>query len=105
MFADLKIDFDKPVVAACNTATSASTLALIAKMMGNPDIPVYPVSYKQILKLVYFLKRVVGSSIFIIKCIFFYCTNHLWHWVGGNVKKKIQDGGLPTPPYVISDKL
>ncbi len=44
MFAELKIDFDKPVVAGCNTATSASTLALIAKMMGKPDLPLYPVS-------------------------------------------------------------
>ena len=44
VFTELKIDLDKPVVAGCNTATSASTLALIVKMMGKPDLPLYPVS-------------------------------------------------------------
>lgn len=35
------MDLAQPTLCSCNTATSAATLALIAKALGKPDVPLY----------------------------------------------------------------
>ncbi len=38
------IDLDKPTIGTCNTATTVSTVALLAKMLHKPDVLLYLVS-------------------------------------------------------------